>query len=453
MNIFGGLAGLGSVVATLQVEWRTRDGGKPQTVTLRGRNGETEVLPLFTNKDSIVGDVKATPIPGKKADHQGIRVQLIGQIEQAAERGNPSDFLSLSRDLAVVGDLTQQATLPFEFNSVEMEHDSYKGLQVRLKYLLRVTMQRPYGASIVRDFPFWVRNYKAIDTAPPTAAVKMEVGIEDCLHIEFEYPKNCFHLNDIVVGKIYFLLVRIRLKHMELEIRRRETIGSGKAAKTEVEPLAKFEIMDGAPVRGEVIPIRMYLAPYDMTPTYRGVHNKFSVRYSLNLVLVDQEDRRYFKQQEIELFRAPPQPPGIRGKGMPLLSRGVTGTPSADAEAEAVGADSLKQSSSASAQHPAEAMEPHRNSTAAQPSSTGSAGSSKAADEAKTAPPLQPVASEEATAQATTLEHEVPSAVGEATTSVDLDEQPVLGTTSADVSAVGGGGSTKTEDDNTGVHS
>jgi vacuolar protein sorting-associated protein 26 len=29
----------------------------------------------------------------------------------------------------------------------------------------------------------------------------------------------------VVVGKIYFLLVRIKLKHMEVEIRRRETTG------------------------------------------------------------------------------------------------------------------------------------------------------------------------------------------------------------------------------------
>lgn len=34
--------------------------------------------------------------------------------------------------------------------------------------------------------------------------------------------------------------------------------------------------------------LRMYLTPYDLTPTYRNIHNKFSVRYSLNLVLVDQ---------------------------------------------------------------------------------------------------------------------------------------------------------------------
>ncbi len=33
------------------------------------------------------------------------------------------------------------------------------------------------------------------------------------------------------------------------------------------------------------------------------MHNKFSVSYLLNLVLVDEEDRRYFKQQEIVLYR------------------------------------------------------------------------------------------------------------------------------------------------------
>lgn len=49
--------------------------------------------------------------------------------------------------------------------------------------------------------------------------------------------------------------------------------------------------------------LRMYLTPYDLTPTYENVHNKFTVRYFLNLVLVDEEDRRYFKQQEIRLYR------------------------------------------------------------------------------------------------------------------------------------------------------
>jgi len=61
--------------------------------------------------------------------------------------------------------------------------------------------------------------------------------------------------------------------------------------------------MDGCPSKGEVIPIRLYLAGYDLTPTFKNINNKYSVKYFLNLVLVDEEDRRYFKQQEITLWR------------------------------------------------------------------------------------------------------------------------------------------------------
>lgn len=35
------------------------------------------------------------------------------------------------------------------------------------------------------------------------------------------------------------------------------------------------------------------------------MNKKFSVRYYLNLVLIDEENRRYFKQQEITIFRVP----------------------------------------------------------------------------------------------------------------------------------------------------
>ena len=63
------------------------------------------------------------------------------------------------------------------------------------------------------------------------------------------------------------------------------------------ELVLRYEIMDGAPVRGESIPIRVFLAGYDLTPTMRDINKKFSVRYYLNLVLVDEEERRYFKQQ------------------------------------------------------------------------------------------------------------------------------------------------------------
>jgi vacuolar protein sorting-associated protein 26 len=39
----------------------------------------------------------------------------------------------------------------------------------------------------------------------------MEVGIEDCLHIEFEYERGAYHMSDTVLGRIHFLLVSGRV--------------------------------------------------------------------------------------------------------------------------------------------------------------------------------------------------------------------------------------------------
>ena len=62
--------------------------------------------------------------------------------------------------------------------------------------------------------------------------------------------------------------------------------------------VARYEIMDGAPIRGETIPLRLFLNGIDdLSPTFRDVNKKFSIRYYLNLVLIDEENRRYFKQQ------------------------------------------------------------------------------------------------------------------------------------------------------------
>lgn len=63
----------------------------------------------------------------------------------------------------------------------------------------------------------------------------------------------------------------------------------------------------------------LYLSPYDLSPTYKEVHNRFSARYYLNLVLVDEEDRRYFKQQEITLYRKEDDPtPAVSSSGGPV---------------------------------------------------------------------------------------------------------------------------------------
>lgn len=64
---------------------------------------------------------------------------------------------------------------------------------------------------------------------------------------------------------------------------------SGQNTYNDKETLTKYEIMDGDPAKGESIPIRLFLAGFDLGPSMRDVAKKFSVKYFLNLVLIDEE--------------------------------------------------------------------------------------------------------------------------------------------------------------------
>lgn len=55
-----------------------------------------------------------------------------------------------------------------------------------------------------------------------------------------------------------------------------------------LRPPGPAQIMDGSPSRGETIPIRLFLGGFDLTPTFRDVNKKFSTRYYLSLVLIDE---------------------------------------------------------------------------------------------------------------------------------------------------------------------
>lgn len=335
---------------TIHIALADADTRKRVPVTVGGKASE---LYLFMAQDDVRGTVTVEPPKGKsRLEHMGIKIELIGRIgasgcaacarrgacawgsrarkgvrahvflflrrraaprrpprvrarvraEVANDRAGRSEFTSLLRELEPAGELSGVRQLPFEFANVEKQFESYDGINVRLRYVLKVTIARQYNSNVSAELELRVH---VLSYEPEiNSSIKMEVGIEDCLHIEFEYNRAKYHLRDVILGRIHFLLVRIKIKHMELAIIKREQCGSGGGAYNESETVTKFEVMDGAPVRSESIPIRLFLSGFDqLTPTMRNVNNKFSVKYFLNLVLIDEEDRRYFKQQEITLWR------------------------------------------------------------------------------------------------------------------------------------------------------
>ncbi|XP_059253587.1 vacuolar protein sorting-associated protein 26A isoform X2 [Mustela nigripes] len=277
MSFLGGFFG-----PICEIDVVLNDGETRKMAEMKTEDGKVEKHYLFYDGESVSGKVNlAFKQPGKRLEHQGIRIEFVGQIELFNDKSNTHEFVNLVKELALPGELTQSRSYDFEFMQVEKPYESYIGANVRLRYFLKVTIVRRL-TDLIKEYDLIVHQ---LATYPDVNnSIKMEVGIEDCLHIEFEYNKSKYHLKDVIVGKIYFLLVRIKIQHMELQLIKKEITGIG-----------------------ESIPIRLFLAGYDPTPTMRDVNKKFSVRYFLNLVLVDEEDRRYFKQQEIILWRKAPE--------------------------------------------------------------------------------------------------------------------------------------------------
>ncbi len=125
--------------------------------------------------------------PGTKIEHQGIRLEFIGQIELYYDRSNHHVFTSLSKLLNYPGEITENMTIDFNFADVDKHYESYTGANVKLRYFLRLTIIKRFS-NIVKEEDVFVHALSAYPES--NSSIKMEVGIEDCLHIEFEYNKS-----------------------------------------------------------------------------------------------------------------------------------------------------------------------------------------------------------------------------------------------------------------------
>jgi hypothetical protein len=85
--------------------------------------------------------------------------------------------------------------------------------------------KRLFGSKFIVDKSFIVNN----TTKEPqlNANVKLEMGIDNLIHLEYELFRTKYHLDDSIVGRILFLKVGMRVKTIELHLAKKETVGHG----------------------------------------------------------------------------------------------------------------------------------------------------------------------------------------------------------------------------------
>lgn len=257
-------------------------------------------IPIYDAREPISGAVAIGTPKGRKFDFAGIRVELVGTLIIA----NPEEtreFLNIPREVAKASIISQDTTYPFAFPRSEKPYETYFGLTFRVRYVLRMTIIRTSAPNITKDSEIWMQ----LTTPEPgfNPMVKIEAGFPDLLQLEYEIYQQKYDLQGVVLGKVYFISVQTAIKSMELSLLRRESVGYGDKSVKEHEILGRFEVMDGQPVRSDSVPLRLYLAQFPLGPTYRNICGSCNVRYFLNLIVTDEADQKFYKRQELELWR------------------------------------------------------------------------------------------------------------------------------------------------------
>ena len=278
--------------------------GHPNTFLKSPINNSVMEYPTFHSKDPIKGRVQIDLNNNRNFRHSGIKIELIGLIENYRDINLSSKFISLTNDLSQPGsNLNNISFFDFYFGSIDKQHETYKGKLMGIKFILQVTIQTPYKpqteeTEIVILNPISSHEF----FTKPNPPLKVEIGVENLLHVCFELEKTNYHLKDVIKGRVYFKNLEVELRSMEIQIIKKE---NSQQKEGENEIMGIFEIMDGSPSSTEdIIPIRMFLRGYrNLTPSIKNVNGKFEVNYYVNLEIADVEDRRFFKRMEVNFSR------------------------------------------------------------------------------------------------------------------------------------------------------
>ena len=64
----------------------------------RDKKGERAYI--YTDGEDVAGSAVVSVRPGKKLDHQGIKVELVGQVDMMYDRQNSYDFFTIAKDFS-----------------------------------------------------------------------------------------------------------------------------------------------------------------------------------------------------------------------------------------------------------------------------------------------------------------------------------------------------------------
>lgn len=264
--------------------------------------------PIFSYNDDV--SVKITINPkniSNNFEHLGIIIYLKGDFENLQNNRNIITFLNNKKILLNAGYLTNSISLTSNFTNNNFLIESYNGNNFNINYYIEIKIIRKFlGTEKKYKKIFFIKNINK----PPiiNGNIRLEIGVSNKLHMEYELFESKFHLNDVITGKIFIVDINTLVNYIELNLIKKETVYyeieglNKKQQKFENIIVGRMEICDGQPYEKTIIPFRFYLKGRNLSPTVKN-NDLFSIKYYIKFIVVLENEKILYKSQEIFLYR------------------------------------------------------------------------------------------------------------------------------------------------------
>lgn len=204
----------------------------------------------------------------------------------------------MKKEIESEGELNERFSFTFSFKQISSPYESYEGKLFKIYYFIRVLLIRTtFQTKLAVDKPFVLVN--PLQSPGLLAKTTMDIGFEGVIYFEWIMNQNKFAIDDHINGQIKIVSISQRLKNVELLLLKKETA----LFESETIVVAKFEICDGHPVEHELLPFRMFIDDFDLSPTMKNINNYSTVRYYLKIIVFTIEEKQYWKSQEVIIWR------------------------------------------------------------------------------------------------------------------------------------------------------
>ena len=248
-------------------------------------------MPVFVYGDNVKGKF-AISVESGALQHKGVTIALRG-VYKNSDGQVTEQFFEKTLEILPPGTLTQSIKCPYTFSRVAIPYGTYIGRALSLVYFVECCMN---DTAVVKQL-YFVRPVEVVQTP-----FCKSIGIINVIHFDVVFQSTCADVRKCFLGALCLSLSKIRMVHINMELCRIERMHKdGECVfESELEKLMIFEVMDGAPVRGTIIPMRIFVGGCKCWPSPKESGCRISCEYFFQIRGIDETGRSYKKKIPID---------------------------------------------------------------------------------------------------------------------------------------------------------